>query len=132
MSTLLPQELHRIHQANRAAWNEAAARYEDELDRELPFCAPAAKPFTNRNGRFCTILARDAPVRSICNARAAYTPCRCGTTGLADAGLRVQRLDEHPQPYWNQFPQLAADMVPRLPHTYSLRMRKDGGTAQRQ
>jgi hypothetical protein len=45
MSTLLPLELHRIHQANRAAWNEAAARYEDELDRDIAFLRAGGKAF---------------------------------------------------------------------------------------
>jgi SAM-dependent methyltransferase len=46
-------------------------------------------------------------------------------TALAKAGLRIERLEEHPDPYWNQFPLLAKDLVPRLPHTYSLLARKD-------
>lgn len=46
-------------------------------------------------------------------------------TALAEAGLRIERLEEHPDAYWNQFPMLAEDLVPRLPHTYSLLARKD-------
>jgi SAM-dependent methyltransferase len=41
-------------------------------------------------------------------------------TALAEAGLRIARLEEHPDPYWNQFPILAEDLVRRLPQTYSL------------
>ena len=58
MTLRQPDEIQRLHQSNRAAWNEAAAR--------------------------------------------------------------IERLEEHPDPYWNQFPLLAADLVRRLPHTYSL------------
>jgi len=46
-------------------------------------------------------------------------------TAIAQAGLRIERLEEHPDPYWNQFPLLAEDLVRRLPHTYSLLARKD-------
>ena len=37
MSELPPDALHRLHQANRAAWDEAAARYADEVDRDIAF-----------------------------------------------------------------------------------------------
>jgi SAM-dependent methyltransferase len=46
-------------------------------------------------------------------------------TALAETGLRVQRLQEHPEPYWNQFPRLSEDMLRRLPQTYSLLVGKD-------
>jgi SAM-dependent methyltransferase len=46
-------------------------------------------------------------------------------TAVADAGLRIVRLEEHPDPYWNQFPMLTEDLVRRLPQTFSLLARKD-------
>lgn len=45
---------------------------------------------------------------------------------LIGAGLRVERLQEHPEPYWAQFPNMPADLVRRFPQTYSLVMRKVG------
>lgn len=45
-------------------------------------------------------------------------------TALADAGLVLKVLEEHPDPYWDQFPNLPADVVRRLPQTFSLLMRK--------
>ena len=43
---------------------------------------------------------------------------------LVNAGLRVERLQEHPDLYWNQFPQMDAERASQLPHTFSLMMRK--------
>jgi len=45
-------------------------------------------------------------------------------TALAHHGLRLSRLEEHPEPYWNQFPQLDPDQARRIPQTFSLLMRK--------
>ncbi|MBC8135014.1 MAG: hypothetical protein H8F28_03900, partial [Fibrella sp.] len=36
------------------------------------------------------------------------------------AGLTVERLGEHPDPYWNQFPNMPDDVRRRLPNTFSL------------
>jgi len=44
---------------------------------------------------------------------------------LAEAGLRLERFEEYPEHYWNQYPNLAKDIAYRLPHTFSLLMRKD-------
>jgi SAM-dependent methyltransferase len=44
---------------------------------------------------------------------------------LVDAGLRVERLEEHPEPFWDQFPNLPPDVVRRIPNSFSLLMRKD-------
>jgi SAM-dependent methyltransferase len=44
---------------------------------------------------------------------------------LADAGLRLKRLEEHPDPYWNQFPNLPEDTARRLPQSFSLLMSKE-------
>jgi SAM-dependent methyltransferase len=37
------------------------------------------------------------------------------------ADLRIERLGEHPDPYWDQFPNMPDDMRRRLPNTFSLR-----------
>ena len=36
------------------------------------------------------------------------------------AGLRIERLGEHPDPYWNQHPNMPKDIERRLPNTLSL------------
>lgn len=45
-------------------------------------------------------------------------------TALARHGLRLGALEEHPQPFWNQFPRLDPAQAVRIPHTFSLLMRK--------
>ncbi len=46
-------------------------------------------------------------------------------TALAGTGLRVLRLDEHPETYWNSFETMAPETLRRLPHTFALLMVKD-------
>jgi len=48
---------------------------------------------------------------------------------LVDAGLYLERFEEYPDLYWNQFPNLPEHIAARLPHTFSLRMRKPGTRA---
>lgn len=43
---------------------------------------------------------------------------------LVGAGLRLERFEEHPDTYWNQFPKMPEDLRRRLPQTFSLLMRK--------
>ena len=39
---------------------------------------------------------------------------------VLDAGLRLVRLKEHPDLYWDRFPNMPPDLVRRLPQTFSL------------
>lgn len=41
---------------------------------------------------------------------------------LVEAGLRLERFEEHPDLYWNQFEKIPSTLAARLPHTYSLLM----------
>ena len=43
---------------------------------------------------------------------------------LLAAGLRVERFEEHPDRYWEQFPNIPGGILSKFPHTYSLLMRK--------
>jgi SAM-dependent methyltransferase len=43
---------------------------------------------------------------------------------LVEAGLCLEHFEEHPDLYWDQFPNLPAEVARRLPHTFSLLMRK--------
>jgi SAM-dependent methyltransferase len=43
---------------------------------------------------------------------------------LLDAGLRLERFEEHPDLFWDQFPHVPPELARRLPHTYSVLMRK--------
>jgi SAM-dependent methyltransferase len=44
---------------------------------------------------------------------------------LVAAGLRLEHFEEHPDLFWNQFPNLPKELADRLPHTFSLLMRKE-------
>jgi SAM-dependent methyltransferase len=43
---------------------------------------------------------------------------------LSGAGLVVEHLGEHPDPYWDAFPNLGAEQACRMPLTFSLRARR--------
>ena len=43
---------------------------------------------------------------------------------LIDQGMRLERLEEHPDPFWDAMPRMTPDMLRRLPQTYSLLMSK--------
>jgi SAM-dependent methyltransferase len=43
---------------------------------------------------------------------------------LVAVGLRLDHFEEHPDLYWGQFPHLPEDLARKLPHTFSLLMRK--------
>ncbi|MES2464131.1 MAG: class I SAM-dependent methyltransferase [Armatimonadota bacterium] len=45
-------------------------------------------------------------------------------SAVAAAGLRIERLEEHGETYWDQFPQMLPELVGRLPNTFSLLARK--------
>lgn len=51
---------------------------------------------------------------------------RLGTivTTLVDAGLQVVKVDEHPDPFWNENPNMSPDLIRRMPQTFSLLMKK--------
>lgn len=44
---------------------------------------------------------------------------------LVAAGLRLRHLEEHGEPYWNQYPNMPEELIRRLPQTFSLLMSKD-------
>jgi SAM-dependent methyltransferase len=44
---------------------------------------------------------------------------------LVVAGLRLECFEEYPDLFWNQFPHLSPELAHRLPHTFSLLMRKE-------
>lgn len=46
---------------------------------------------------------------------------------LLAAGLRLLRLEEHPDRYWDIFPNMPPELQDRLPHTFSLWMNKPAG-----
>jgi SAM-dependent methyltransferase len=45
-------------------------------------------------------------------------------TAVADAGLAVERLEEHPEHFWPQLARIPDDELRRLPHTFSLLARR--------
>ncbi len=44
---------------------------------------------------------------------------------LVNAGLRLEKIDEHSNEYWDAFPNLPEAVKSKLPNTFSLLMRKD-------
>jgi len=44
---------------------------------------------------------------------------------LVTAGLRLERFEEHPDQYWDQLPNVPAEIANCLPHTFSLLMRRE-------
>ncbi len=44
---------------------------------------------------------------------------------LISAGLRLERIEEHPNEYWDAFPNLPQAIKSKLPNTFSLLMRKE-------
>ena len=44
---------------------------------------------------------------------------------LLQAGLRLEKLEEHAETYWDQFENLPAEIIAKLPNTFSLLMRKE-------
>jgi hypothetical protein len=44
---------------------------------------------------------------------------------LVAVGMRLEHFEEHPDLFWNQFPNIPMQVARRLPHTYSLLMRKE-------
>ncbi len=54
-------------------------------------------------------------------------PLGAVVTAVAEVGLRIERLEEHPQPFWNQFPNMSPEALARLPHCYALLARKVEG-----
>jgi SAM-dependent methyltransferase len=44
---------------------------------------------------------------------------------LLQHGLRLEKIEEHSEAYWNQFPHLPPETVAKLPNTFSLLMQKD-------
>lgn len=41
-------------------------------------------------------------------------------TATVGAGLHIKRLEEYPEPFWDQFKHIPRDELHRLPHTYGL------------
>jgi len=42
-----------------------------------------------------------------------------------ETGLRLERFEEHPDLYWEQFPKMPEEMARRVPQTFSLLMRRE-------
>ncbi|MGV3616469.1 MAG: class I SAM-dependent methyltransferase [Fimbriimonas sp.] len=52
-------------------------------------------------------------------------------TAVVGAGLRVERLEELPEPFWDQFKRIPARELARLPHTFGLVASKPGRLPKR-
>ena len=47
---------------------------------------------------------------------------------LVGAGLVLEKLGEHPDPYWNAFPNIPTDQLGKLPQTLSILARRPACT----
>ena len=46
---------------------------------------------------------------------------------ITGAGLTIEHLGEHPEPYWGGFPNIVPEEAARIPQTFSIRARKPAG-----
>jgi SAM-dependent methyltransferase len=77
---------------------------------------------------------RDFPASSLEPEVASASPAPCArerqwtlgeiVTRLVQVGLTLERMEEHPEQYWPLFRKIPETVVQRLPHTFSLCMRK--------
>jgi SAM-dependent methyltransferase len=43
---------------------------------------------------------------------------------VIESGMRIEQLNEYPEPFWDEFPNMPAETLHRLPHTFDLRASK--------
>lgn len=43
---------------------------------------------------------------------------------LISAGMIIERFEEYPTPFWQQFPNMTEEILKRLPHSFAIRARK--------
>jgi hypothetical protein len=77
---------------------------------------------------------RDFPASSLEQEVVTASPAPCArerqstlgevVTRLAEVALTLERLEEYPDQYWPLFRKIPETVIERLPHTFSLCMRK--------
>jgi len=82
------------------------AGYFDELPRESP-------------GFPAEVLERELGPQRPHMVERFWTPAEV-ITSLLSAGLNLELFQEHRLLYWKQFPRWSAELIARLPHSYSL------------
>lgn len=108
-------------------WDMNSAEY--KLDAEPPFGDYFAQAVSIDQGWPTSYIPESAvPPRE----RQAPKHERQWTLGqilnaLVASGLRLERFEEHPDLYWDSFPKMPPEIARRLPHTFSLLMRKPQG-----
>ena len=141
-----------MHQQNRQAWNEGAARYEEQVEQDrgrlhvfeghpLAWIFDVAAADIRLDPVYGDYFAETVDVGAgwpgtyigeLDRPEEELTPKyeRQWTLGqiinpLIETGLRLERFDEHPDPCWEQFPNTPEEMARRVPQTFSLLMRKE-------
>lgn len=104
-------------------WEPEAA--ELRLRHDADYFAAAPRSSDDFPGRFLENLA--APGAEPARAWERQWGLGHVVTALADAGLAVLRLAEHPEHFWPQFAQVPPGQLRRVPHTFSLLARKPAG-----
>ena len=111
-----------IYEGHPLNWVWASDATELRLRDEGDYFANTARANVDFPGMF---LERSAPPGTA-PARAFERQWGLGevVSSLAQAGLTLVRLTEHPEHFWPQFLRVPADQLQRLPHTFSLLMRR--------
>jgi SAM-dependent methyltransferase len=114
-----------IHEGHPLNWVWAPDADEVRLRDDWDYFARAARA----NGDFPGLFLDDLAPPGTEPARAYERQWGLGevVSALADAGLVLERLSEHPEHFWPLFPHVPADRLRRLPHTFSLLMRNPAG-----
>lgn len=102
--------------------------WDSEAD-EFRFCADGRGYFDNvprPNRNFpASAIARHTPVgQPVPQAMEHQWTLGTIVTTLAAKGLVLERLEEYPEHFWNEFTEIPPETLRRLPHTFSLLMRK--------
>ena len=110
-----------LHSINERVWGPDASEFQLRADGGDYF---SGEPRANR----------DFPASGLEQAAAAGSPALRelgrqwtlgdAVTSLSGVGLRLDRLEGHPEQYWPLYRHIPETMVNKLPHTFSLLMRK--------
>ncbi len=103
-------------------WIWEPERAKPRLRADADYFARAPRVNDDFPGRFLarTALPGQTPARAFERQRTLGEV----VSGLAAAGLILLRLEEHPEHFWPQFPDVAPEALRRLPHTFSLLARR--------
>ncbi|HLK56108.1 MAG TPA: class I SAM-dependent methyltransferase [Chthonomonadaceae bacterium] len=101
-------------------WNSDAIGYEFDTERGDYF----SEQLDDRRWPAPVLARLDLPEDKRPSAREHQWTLGQILNSLVAAGLHLEHFSEHPEPYWDLFPNMPEDAVRRLPHTFALLMSK--------